>query len=111
MQYTAMVNGIEQLVITKLDVLDSFDELRVCVGYELKGKRLKSFPTDITTLEQVMPVYEHCEGWNTPLSGITRFGDLPDKARGYVAALSRLSGTPIQSVSVGPHREQSIAVE
>jgi adenylosuccinate synthase len=111
MRYTAMVNGIEHLVITKLDVLDTFDDLQVCTGYELNGKRVKSFPTDVTTLEHVTPVYDHFEGWNTPLSGIARYGDLPGKARTYLDALSRLSGTPIRSVSVGPHRVQSIAVK
>ncbi|MEK7671606.1 MAG: adenylosuccinate synthetase, partial [Bacteroidota bacterium] len=65
LKYSATVNGIQKTVITKLDVLDAFEEIEVCVGYELNGKRLKSFPTDVQTLEQVKPVYESFEGWKT----------------------------------------------
>jgi adenylosuccinate synthase len=110
MRYSAMVNGIDQMAITKLDVLDTFEEIPVCVGYEFNGKRLKTFPTDVASLSRIQPVYEVYEGWRTPLGDIRSFADLPAAARRYVEALARLSGTTLWVVSVGPRRDQSILV-
>jgi adenylosuccinate synthase len=108
MRYSAMINGIQQLAITKLDVLDSFAEIPVCVGYEFKGKRLKTFPTDVASLSRIQPVFEIYEGWKKPLAGARAFEDLPDAARTYVQALARLTDTRLWLVSVGPRRDQSI---
>ena len=110
LKYSVMVNGIERIAITKLDVLDSFEEIKVCIAYEHNGKRLKSFPTDSTSLEHITTVYESFEGWQTPLSGITAYGDLPEKARVYLEALARMTGISIWLVSVGPRRDQTIVV-
>jgi adenylosuccinate synthase len=110
MKYSAMVNGIRKLAITKLDVLDAFDAIPVCVGYEFNGKRLKTFPTDLASLDRIHPVYETFPGWNVPLHDIRSYGDLPAAARNYVEALSRLTGTELWLVSVGPRRDQSIIV-
>jgi adenylosuccinate synthase len=110
MRYSAMINGIRQLAITKLDVFDTFAEIPVCVGYEFNGKRLKTFPTDVASLARIQPVYEVYEGWQTPLSDVRSFADLPDAARTYVEALARLTGTTLWVVSVGPRRDQSIIV-
>jgi adenylosuccinate synthase len=110
MKYSAMVNGIQRLAITKLDVLDAFDEIRVCVGYEVNGRRLKTFPTDVASLERITPIYQSFEGWNRTLSGVTSYTDLPTKARRYVEALAQLTGTQLWLVSVGPRRDQSIIV-
>ena len=111
LRYSAVINGIEKIAITKLDVLDHFDEINVCIGYELNGKRLKSFPTDMKTLESLKPVYETFEGWKTPLGGITRLGGLPNQTRRYVDALAHLTGTSTWIVSVGPKRDQTIMVQ
>ena len=108
MKYSSMINGIQKLAITKLDVLDGFDAIPVCVGYEFNGKRLKTFPTDLASLERIRPVYETFPGWNTPLHDIRSYADLPAAARNYVEALGRLTGTELWVVSVGPRRDQSI---
>jgi adenylosuccinate synthase len=108
MQHSVRVNGIDRLVITKLDVLDTFDEISVCIGYEYKGKRLKGFPIDVETLDHVTPVYESFEGWNTSLVNITSYNDLPSKAQQYVQTLARLTDVPVWFVSVGPRRDQSL---
>jgi adenylosuccinate synthase len=108
MRYSAYVNGIQRLAVTKLDVLNDFDVLRMCTGYELNGKRLRSFPTDVTTLEQLTPVFEEFEGWKTPLAGVTSYGDLPRQAQTYLEALARHTEAPLWLVSVGPRRDQSI---
>lgn len=110
MKYSSMINGIEKLAITKLDVLDTLPEIPVCVGYEYKGKRLKTFPTDIASLERTRPVYEIYQGWQTPLSDIRFYGDLPEKARQYVEALARLTDTTLWLISAGPRRDQSVTV-
>lgn len=108
MRYSVMVNGIQKIAVTKLDVLSTFDELKICIGYEFGGKRLKTFPTDVHSLEQIVPVYESFEGWKTPLSHITGAADLPQKARRYIEALSHLTGAPLWLVSVGPRRDQTV---
>jgi len=111
MRYSAMVNGIEKIAITKLDVLDEFDEISVCIGYEYGGKRLKTFPTDVKSLSHITPVYESFGGWKCSLAGVTSYGDLPLNARRYIEALAHLSGTSLWIVSVGPRRDQTIIIE
>ena len=110
LKYSAMVNGITRIAITKLDVLDQFDEISVCVGYEVSGKRLRSFPTDAKTLERVRPVYETIPGWRSDTGGVTSAGDLPRNARDYVEALARITGTRVWLVSVGPRRDQTVTL-
>ena len=108
LKYSAMINGIDRIAVTKLDVLDTFDEIMVCVGYNVGGKRLKSFPTDIATLERITPIYESFEGWRTPLAGATTYADLPPNARKYLDAMAHLTGTKLWLVSVGPRRDQTV---
>ena len=108
LKYSAMINGIDRIAVTKLDVLDSFEEIKVCIGYEHKGKRLKSFPTDLASLSGITPVYESYEGWKTSLADLTSYGDLPRNARKYLEALAHLTGTRLWLVSVGPRRDQTI---
>jgi adenylosuccinate synthase len=110
LRYSAMLNGIERVAVTKLDVLDSFDEILVCSGYEYKGRRLKTFPTDIVSLEHITPIYERFDGWKTPLSSASSFADLPPQARRYLEAMADLTETRIWLVSVGPRRDQTVTV-
>ncbi len=110
LRYSAMVNGIRHLAITKLDVLDHFAEIPVCIGYEFNGKRLKTFPTDVASLSRIRPVFEVYEGWRTPLAEARTFDDLPAAAQRYVQALARLTETSLWVVSVGPRRDQTILI-
>ena len=105
-----MVNGITRIAVTKLDVLDEFDEIKVCVGYEAAGKRLRSFPTDAKTLEKIVPVYETLPGWRTSIAAAKSVGDLPPNARAYIHTLERITGTNVWLVSVGPRRDQTITL-
>ncbi|MER3524193.1 MAG: adenylosuccinate synthase [Ignavibacteria bacterium] len=109
-RYSAMINGITKLVVTKVDVLDGLETIRVCVGYEVNGRQLKSFPTDVKTLERVTPVYEDFEGWKTPLASTRHWEDLPKAARTYLRALGELTGTELWMISVGPRRDQTLLV-
>jgi adenylosuccinate synthase len=104
------VNGITRIAVTKLDVLDAFDEIRVCVGYEEGGRRLKGFPADSDRLDRVTPVYESFPGWQTPIAECRRVEDLPAEARRYLDALADLTGTALWLVSVGPRRDQTITI-
>ena len=111
MRYSVMINGIQSLAITKLDVFDSFDEIVVCSEYELAGKRLKTFPTDIRTLNAVKLHYEKFPGWKCSLSGINSFHALPKEAMRYITFLGECTGVPIEYVSIGPKRDQTIRIK
>jgi adenylosuccinate synthase len=102
------VNGIEKIAITKLDVLDDFDEIRVCIGYELNGKRLSGFPTDVQTLDRVHPLYKTFKGWKSKISDVRRYSSLPPQARRYVDAIAALLNTKVWMVSVGARRDQTL---
>ncbi|EMS80823.1 adenylosuccinate synthase [Desulfotignum phosphitoxidans] len=107
----ARLNSLTGLVITKLDVLDDLDEIKICVGYQDNGNTLYEFPSDINTLTHCTPVYETHPGWKQRISDITRYEDLPENAKKYLDRMEALSGVPIKIVSVGPGRESTIIKE
>ena len=107
-RYSAMINGITEAALTKLDVLSGFDEIKVCVGYEFEGRRLNAFPTDITRLESVTPVYETLRGWKTDISEIREFDALPREAKTYIKFLEEKTGIKFTIISVGAKRSQTI---
>lgn len=109
-RYSARVNGLAGLALTKLDVLDSFDEIRVATGYRAGGETLASFPADLPLLEEVEPVYETLPGWSASTSEARSLEDLPDAARAYIDRIEELTGVPVWYVSVGTGREQIIRV-
>jgi adenylosuccinate synthase len=107
-RYSRMINNLDSLAITKLDVLDSQTEIKICTGYNYKGTLLKSFPPDIKTLEQCRPEYITVKGWNKQTAGIRDFKKLPKLAQDYLKRLSDLSETPISIVSTGPDRDETV---
>lgn len=107
----ARLNSLTGLAITKLDVLDSLDEIKICTAYDYNGVMIKNFPADVRILEQCKPVYESYPGWETDISGITKFDDLPENAKKYLAKVEELSGVPVKIISVGPGREATIIKE
>lgn len=110
-RYSAMINGIEQIAITKLDVLDVFDQIKICTAYQSDGRILSTFPTDVTSLDSIVPVYESFEGWKTSTSNITCYDALPKNARRYIDAMAALTATQTHIVSVGGRRDQTIVVD
>ncbi len=108
MNYSRMINGIQRVAITKLDVLSYMDEIKICVGYEIDGQRLSYFPTDVELLSKAKPVYEVMPGWKTDISKVKYFSDLPVNAQNYLGFIAEKSGFEISIVSVGPKREQTI---
>jgi adenylosuccinate synthase len=103
-----MINGIERVAITKLDVLSNLDEIKVCIGYELDGKRLKSFPTTETQLNRITPIYETLPGWKKDITEIRKYEDLPIETKNYLGFIAEHSGFEISIISVGPKRSQTI---
>lgn len=108
LRYTAMVNGFDSLVITKLDVLDQFDEIPVCVGYRLNGQPIEEMPATHRAMSAVEPVYEMLPGWRSSTFGLTRYEDLPLRARQYLDFLEGRIGVEIGCISTGPERDQTI---
>lgn len=109
-KYSQMINGIDAVAITKLDVLDHFEEIKVCVGYEYKGKLLKSFPTDADTLNSVIPIYDILPGWNTDTTKCDSYSELPKKTKDYLNFISEKTGINVTIISVGPKRAQTFFV-
>jgi len=110
-RYSAMINGIQNIAITKLDVLDVFDQIKICTGYQFDDKILKTFPTDVRSLESIVPMYETFEGWKSTTSNITSFSALPKNAQRYINAIAALTSTRVHLVSVGGRRDQTIFVD
>ena len=109
-QYSARVNGLTGLAITKLDVLDTFDDVPVGTGYHLEGETCEGMPADVEALERVEPVYERLPGWKRSTGNARKLADLPAPARAYLDRIEELSGVPIRYVSVGTRRDQIIEV-
>jgi adenylosuccinate synthase len=108
LRYAVRVNGLTGLALTKLDVLTGLSRLKICVGYEYEGQVLKEFPYQGAVLARCQPIYEEMDGWTEEISGARAYDELPPQARIYVARLEELAGVPIDMISVGPEREQTI---
>jgi adenylosuccinate synthase len=103
-----IINGITGLCITKLDVLDTLPEIKVCVGYRLDGEDIDILPLDADDIVACEPVYETFAGWSESTFGITQWDRLPSNARAYLKRIEQLIGAPIDMVSTGPDREHTI---
>jgi adenylosuccinate synthase len=107
--HSVRVNGLDEIVITKLDVLDDLETIKICTAYRYKGKTYKYFPSDIEVLWNCEPVYEAMPGWMIPTGNITSYSKLPANARRYLKRIEKLVGTKIVLVSVGCDREQTFS--
>ncbi len=109
-RYSCMVNGINKLALTKLDVLDDLPTLRICIAYEIDGKRYEEMPSDSKLLSKVTPIWENWEGWQESTCEARCWDDLPEQARKYLTRMSELVDSEIGIISVGPKREQTFEV-
>ncbi|AAR36698.1 adenylosuccinate synthase [Geobacter sulfurreducens] len=109
-RYAVRVNGLTGVALTKLDVLNDFETIKVCTGYTFEGKPLADLPANLAVFEKCEPVYEELPGWMSDISGARTFEELPEKAKSYVKRLEQLIGCPIVLVSIGPRRDQTIII-
>lgn len=110
LRYTAEVNGFDSLIITKLDILDDFEEIPVCVAYEVDGKVVAQMPASTRGMEAIEPIYESLPGWKQSTRGITRFDELPDRAKRYLHFIEEKTGVEVGSVSNGPERNETMFI-
>ena len=107
-KYAVMINGVDSIAITKLDVLTTVEKLRICVAYKYKGQIIKNFTTNMKILQNCQPVYEEFDGWWDNLTKMRNYDQLPNNAKKYLRRIEELLKVPISIVSVGPRREQTI---
>ncbi len=109
-RFSHAINGFSGFALTRLDVLDTLSEVKICTAYKIDGDTLHDFPSSAALLEKCTPVYEVMPGWQTPISHVRRFTDLPKAAQAYVTRLEELTSCPMDIISVGPEREETITV-
>ncbi len=107
-RYSVMVNGIQEIAVTKLDVLDDLETIKICTGYRMDGKITKNFPACTRALFTAKPIYEEHSGWKSDTTQVKRYQDLPVNARKYLKRLSQLLSVPITILSVGSHENQTL---
>jgi adenylosuccinate synthase len=109
--YAVRINGMDSMVLTKIDVLSDFDKIKICTSYKYNEEIIKEFPVNLETLQNCIPVYEEMEGWKGDISRITKYIDFPQQLKDYINRIEELVKTKIVIVSVGPKRSQTITRE
>lgn len=109
-RYAVMVGGIDRWALMKLDVLDGFETIKVCVAYDCDGERVETVPASISKLSRCTPIYEEFEGWNCPTTGCTSYDELPEQAKKYIKWIEKLTQVPVSILSVGPKRASTIVL-
>jgi adenylosuccinate synthase len=105
-----MINGVDAWAITKLDVLDQLETLKICVAYECDGRTYDTMPGSVRQLRRCTPVYEELPGWKEPTGDVTDFGSLPANAKAYLERICALTGVRIGMLSVGPKRSSTLRI-
>jgi adenylosuccinate synthase len=108
LRYAVAVNSVSSIMLNKIDILSGIETLKVCVAYEIDGRRVESWPSSGRALAAATPIYEEFPGWEEEIHGVRSLADLPENARRYVTAVEEHAGVPIVLVSVGPERTQTI---
>ena len=108
LRYAVRINGLSELVVTKLDVLSGLPKVNICVGYLENGKQIPDLPLGPADLSPFEPVYEELPGWESEISSVRSWSELPKNAQAYLSRISEISGVPVCQVSVGPEREQVV---
>ena len=109
-KYSARINGLDSLVITKLDILDHFEKIKVCTSYEYRGEKIDFFPSDENILSEIKPIYEEFEGWDESTYNVDSIEKINSKAKKFIKNLEKIVGIPIDIISTGPSRKATIEV-
>lgn len=110
-RYSARLSGVDSICVMLLDVLSALPEIKICVAYEIDGRRVENFPSHVDDLRRAKPVYETLPGWQQEISDVRHYADLPENAQRYLTRISEVIGRPVEIVSVGPDREQTVMAE
>ena len=111
LRHSARINGLTGIAITKLDILDGLDSIKICTGYKHGGKFYEEFPKEINILQECVPVYEEMEGWSKSTCGIKEFHDLPETAKAYIKKIEKMVGVQVQIISTGQKRDELIQLK
>ncbi|GAH41339.1 unnamed protein product, partial [marine sediment metagenome] len=109
--YAVRINGMDSMVLTKIDVLSDFDKIKICTSYKYNEEIIKELPVNLEILQNCIPVYEEMEGWKGNISRLTKYIDLPPQLKDYINRIEELVKTKIVIVSIGPKRSQTIIRE
>ncbi len=109
-RYAGILSGIDYMAVTRLDILDDFDEIKMCTGYRYQGKLLNEIPASLKVLSEVEPVYETFKGWKTDITKVRKYEDLPAEAKTYLERMAEVTGIQLGIVSVGPDRDETIVM-
>ncbi len=109
-RYAGLLSGIDYMAVTRLDILDSFEEIKMCTGYRYQGRILNEIPASLKVLAAVEPVYETFPGWKQDISKVRRYEDLPQNAKNYLRRMEEVTGIKLGIVSVGPNRDETIVI-
>ena len=110
LRYAVRVNGLDELILTKLDVLDTLGKIKICTAYKYKGKTVKNFPFQLNGWEKCQPIYEEMEGWKENTSHLHAYKDLPSRAQLYLRKIEAIAGVPIGYLSLNPERTNIIKI-
>ena len=110
-RYSARLSGVDFLSLMMMDVLSGLKEVKICVAYEIDGKRVEDFPSHADDMRRAVPIYETLEGWTEETTQLTQIADFPENAKRYMKRIAELVGRPVGVVSVGPDRAQTILVD
>ena len=108
---TIKISGINGIALTKLDVLDELEEIKMCIGYELRGKKIDYLPAAVEDQLEVKPIYKSFKGWKTSTKGTKSFKELPKNAQNYIEGLEKFIETKVASISTSPERKDTILIE
>ena len=108
-RYSTRINNLDSIILTRLDILDGFEKIKICVGYELETNQIVDFPVSPKILEKCTPIYEELEGWKVSTAGVSRLELLPKEARSFINRIQELTKTPIKIISTGPKRNETIS--
>ncbi len=109
-KHSALISGMEQIALTRMDTLAGVKKLKVCVAYELNGKTIDHYPADLTVLEKCKPIYKEFDGWDDNISKVRNYKDLPDAAKKYIETIEEITGAKVSMIGVGPNRDEAILV-
>jgi adenylosuccinate synthase len=111
LRHTLRINGVTGIAITKLDILDGMDTIKICTSYKHKGTDYEEFPKEMNVFEQCEPVYQVLDGWNTSTLGITDFNKLPEAAKAYIKTIESILGVEVYMISTGQRRNELIQLK